>query len=129
MSNRFILFFKEQEIFIKELPISLNFVYDKEALSILNIEETLIKKIDTHQYDNAIKIINNTNKLFINETEINYLVNKNIIKRSIYKKDDFSSICFFGASVTEQKYSYLNYLVNNCKGLTIIKKSYSGSHM
>lgn len=125
----FILFFKEQENFIKELPILLNFVYDKEALSILNIEETLIKKFDTHQYDDAIKIINNTNKLFINETEINYLVNKNIIKRSIYKNDDFSSICFFGASVTEQKYSYVNYLVNNCKDLTIIKKGYSGCHI
>ena len=33
----FVLFFKEQENFIKELHVSLNIVYDKEVLAMLNI--------------------------------------------------------------------------------------------
>ena len=125
----FILFFKEQENYIKELPISLNFVYDKEVLFILNIEETIIKNFGTYKYDDALKIINNKNKLSINITEINYLVNKNIMKRTNYTKEDVSSICFFGASVTQQNYSYVNYLENNCKEINIIKKGYSGCHI
>ena len=62
----FVLFFQEQENFLKQYPIVLNYLYDKQILNILNIEETLIKHFDTYLYHDALKIINNSNQFYIN---------------------------------------------------------------
>ena len=125
----FVIFFPEQELFIKEYPILCNFSYDKEIINILNIEEDLVKKFATYSYDDAISIINNQNKICIDETQLIYSLNKNIIKRCFYDKEQFKNIVFFGASVTAQQYSYVNYLIKNHKDLNILKKGYSGCHI
>jgi len=125
----FIIFFKEQEHLINELPIKLNFLYDKQVTSILNVEKSIVTTFNTYKYNEALKIINNTNKLCVSEEELNYTLKQNTVKRQLYEKNIFSNICFFGASVTEQQYSYVNYLINNCNDLVIFKKGYSGCHI
>jgi hypothetical protein len=125
----FVIYFLEQETFIKNLPIELNYIYNTQFISIFNIDEILIRKFDTYKYGDALKVLNNTNKLCIINKEINHLVQKYTIKRSKYDKDAFSNICFFGASVTAQQYSYVNHLLNNCKDTIIHKTGYSGCHI
>lgn len=125
----FILFFIEQETFIKNLPIELNYTYDTQIISIFNIDESLIRKFDTYKYGDALKVLNNTNKLDVSNEEMDHLVQKYTIKRSKYEKNAFSNICFFGASVTAQQYSYANYLLNNCKDAVIHKTGYAGCHI
>jgi hypothetical protein len=72
----FILFFIEQETFIKNLPIELNYTYDTQIISIFNIDESLIRKFDTYKYDDALKLLNNTNKLHVSNEEMDHLAQK-----------------------------------------------------
>ncbi len=125
----FILFFPEQEEIIKNYNILSNYSFYKDTNISLNIEETLLKNFWTYSYDEAISIINNKNNLLIDNKELINLLEKNIVKRNYYKKDIFSNIVFFGTSVTEQKYSYVNYLTKNIKESIIVKKGYSGCHI
>jgi hypothetical protein len=125
----FIIFFLEQETFIKNLPIELNYTYDKQFISCFNIDESLIRKYDTYTYGDALKVLNNKNKLHVSNEEMDHLIQKYTIKRSKYEKDAFSNICFFGASVTGQEYSYVNHLLNNCKETIIHKMGYPGCHI
>ena len=125
----FILFYEEQEVFFKQLCLDVSYLFDKQFLSIFNLEETLIKHFNTYLLDDALKIINNNNKLCICETNLTNELCKNIIKRSFYDTNIETNIIFFGASVTAQQYSYVDYLIKNCKTLTIDKKGYSGCHI
>jgi hypothetical protein len=43
--------------------------------------------------------------------------------------NEVKTICFFGASVTGQKFSYVNYLQKNVENVNIIKQGYSGCHI
>lgn len=122
----FILFFEQQEMLLKEYPVVLNYVHKKELLEQLQIDKTLIKHFDTHLFDDALKIINNTNKLCSFDV-ISLCKPTTVIKRTHIQS--INNICFFGASVTCQQYSYVNYLQNYYKQSNIIKQGYSGCHI
>jgi hypothetical protein len=125
----FILFYPEQESFLKDLSTSFNYIYDNEIILKLNIQDNFIKHFANYNYDETINIINNKNKININEIELINIIEKNFIKRSYYDIDLFKSICCFGPSVTGQTYSYVNYLIKN-KNIEIChKKGYSGCHI
>ena len=125
----FIIFNSNQEQLIKNYPLLSNFFKKDDAMILLNIDETLIKHFGTYIYNDAISLINNKNKLQVNKDDINILVKQNTIKRCNYEKEQFNNIIFFGTSVTEQKYSYVNYLIKSHKNSNIIKKGYSGCHI
>jgi len=125
----FILFFPEQEKFIQKYPELSNYLFDKDIIKFLNIEQTLITQFNTYLYNDAICLINNKNNLSIDEDELTSFIKKNIFKRCYYNKSQFNNITFFGASVTEQKYSYVNYLMKKYKESSIYKKGYSGCHI
>lgn len=125
----FILFFPHQEEMIQKYDMLSNHVFYTDFMVSFQIEENLLTHFDTYMYDQAIQMINSKNKLVVDDKEAMNSLKKNIVTRNHHQKDIFSNVVFFGASVTEQKYSYVNYLAKHKQESMIQKKGYSGCHI
>jgi hypothetical protein len=125
----------EQEIFLGLLPINFNYFLKNNFTSYfenkynLSLENILITIFPTYLMNEAINIINDSTKILIDNDKLNISIKNILIKRKNININNVNNIVFFGASVTEQQYSYVDYLQKNMTNINIIKKGYSGCHI
>ena len=129
----FILLNEEQETFLKKNEFNVHSFFKRDFVQHFKdkniyIDENLINHFNTYTSNDAISILNDQNKFEFDENELTKSVEQNINKRSILNHE-IKKICFFGASVTQQKSGYVDYLINHIQKIEIIKKGYSGCHI
>jgi hypothetical protein len=133
----FILTNIKQEQMLQSLPIEFNYLLNnnnsflnfvKEKYD-LELEKNILTFFPTYLFNDAITIINDSTKLIIDEEKIEINILKNLIRRNNINMSEVKSIAFFGASVTGQVFSYVNYLQKNIENINIIKQGYTGCHI
>ena len=124
----FVSLFAEQETFLKKY--SLNFIHVEECKQLLHIEDELVRHFDSYNYDDAITMVNSASRFDYDEAALDASRKENVILRSTIPIA--GSFVFFGASVTAQRYSYVNSFMLRSKDKTdvvIRKQGYGGCHI
>ena len=115
--------------YLINLPTKFNFVL-KDAMSSHfngNIDEKILLFFPTYTIQEAIKIINDMSIQFDYKTENTINIIKKNISNDFYLSDN-DTISFFGASVTDQKLSYVDVLSDKINN-KLYKNGYQGCHI
>jgi hypothetical protein len=95
----------------------------------LDLDNILTSHFDILNYNDFLNKLKNKQNLVIPKDKLSKSLINHTVKRASYYPTDFSSICFFGTSVTSQQYSYVSYIKTQFNNSTIYQNGYSGCHI